>query len=348
MTKRSASHSDENSHGGKRHQTERLSDSHHVHDQLEPNTMRLAMPSMYSITRWLSSEISSSLPPIPKILDQKLEETVFRHPAFRQLGPSYERLEWLGDAYLELIASGLIHQTFTSTAAGRCSQLRELLIRNSNLAQYFRDYGLQSKAQLPPEIQKATSHGRGRSKDKDLVKTQGDMFEAYVAAAIISDPENGMANTVSWLKTLFGRTIKDQIVQNEEALKDPVGGANLMTHHTYLAAADQGSKMTARDQLQDEIGSKGVKIRYEDIPGNAKEKNLRLPLFTVGVYLDGWGERNKLLGTGTALAKKEAAQKAAAVALANKKLLKTYKEKKRIFVEALRAAEGDDAHPAGG
>jgi ribonuclease-3 len=50
-----------------------------------------------------------------------------------------------------------------------------------------------------------------------------------------------------------------------------------------------------------------------------KDSETKLPLFTVGVYLTGHG-------------KKEAGMKAAQVALDNSKAMKTYAEKKRLFV----------------
>jgi ribonuclease-3 len=47
--------------------------------------------------------------------------------------------------------------------------------------------------------------------------------------------------------------------------------------------------------------------------------------------LTGWGEQNRLLGTGTAHGKKDAGMKAAAMAIQNKKTMLMYTEKKRVF-----------------
>ncbi|KAF5137434.1 Ribonuclease 3 [Metarhizium anisopliae] len=298
------------------------------------------IPAMFGLTPWLPSDIPSSLPCIPKILDPELEATVFLHPGLSDPLRGYERLEWLGDAYLELIASSLIYQTFTSTPVGRCSQLREILIRNKTLAQYFREYGLESKAQLPGDLKKDISRGRGSSSDKDIIKTQADMFEAYVAAAIISDPENGMANTASWLKSLWARTIKDQIVANDKKRK--MATQPNSTEQGSTKDISSHSNLSAKEKLRIEIGVKGVLVRYEDMPRMGRDRDLGLPLYTVGAYLDGWGERNKLLGTGTALGKKEAAQKAAQQALENKKLLKPYVAKKAAFMEAMEATKASE------
>ncbi|KAL6860308.1 hypothetical protein ACO1O0_004335 [Amphichorda felina] len=219
--------------------------------------------------------------------------------------------------------------------SGRCSQIREQLVRNITLAGYFREYSLMSKAQLPQEIFRNSSVGRGRSSDKDLVKTQADMFEAYVAAVIVSDPENGLSNCVNWLKGLWSRTIQDQIVKAE---RDAPAKQAQETSATSTTRA-----ITPREQLASLIAVKGVLIQYKDMPGKEKrDKNLKLELFTVGVYLTGWGENDLLLGWGTALGKKEASQKAATRALENKKLMKLYAGKKQAFLEAQRVAQGGD------
>jgi ribonuclease-3 len=186
---------------------------------------------------------------------------------------------------------------------------------------------LSSKARLPKDFGSGKGLGRGSSKDKDLLKTQSDMLEAYVAAAIISDPQDGLANTMEWVKTLWGQTIRSQIKTAEVKEKAAV------------ETSATGQKSPPKEVLARTIGAKGILIQYKDLPCNKKDANLKLPLFTVGVYLTGWGEREKLLGTGTALGKAEAGHKAADVALQNKKLMQVYVEKKRVFMEAKNAAQ---------
>ncbi|ODA81622.1 hypothetical protein RJ55_00123 [Drechmeria coniospora] len=297
------------------------------------------MPSLADFIPWRSSEIDGHLPPLPKILDPELEKTAFTHPGASRRGESYERLEWLGDAYIELAATGLIFQTFTHTHAGRCSQLREILVRNTTLAGYFRKYGLPARAHLPPDFGKERCLGRGSSKDKDLCKTQADMFEAYFGAVIASDGENGKRNAMAWIRTLWGQTIKEHIIEYEKAQ-----AANQPSKATTPSLGPGGADLNPKDKLRATIGVKGITIRYEDVPGNRKDKDHGLPLYTVAVYLDGWGEVNKHLGTGTAMQKKEAGQKAAAQALENKKLMRVYEGKKKAFQEALMTAQ--ESEPA--
>ena len=93
--------------------------------------------------------------------------------------------------------------------------------------------------------------------------------------------------------------------------------------------------LSPKEQLQKLLGSKGVHITYRDAAPEKKDPKNKLALFTVGVYLTGWGEKDKMLGSGKANGKKDAGTKAAEMALANKKMMKMYMEKKRVFDEQM-------------
>ncbi|KAM3499344.1 hypothetical protein MY10362_007395 [Beauveria mimosiformis] len=278
----------------------------------------LRIPSMDHATPWRSSEMSRELPPLPAVKDEGLEKLAFTHPGSvpgSRPDQQYERLEWLGDAYLELFATALIDKTFLQLPSGRCSQIRERLIRNTTLASYFREYGLEARARLPSDVINQRKPSRGSSSDKDLLKTQSDMFEAYVAAVILSDPENGIETTMSWLKALWGRSLIEDVQKAERS-------------------QNTRRERTPKEELSSRIVIKGITLRYERIHSNKRDKHLGQELFTVGVYLDGWGESGKLLGVGSALSIKEAGQKAAAGVMENKKLMKVYESNKKEFMEA--------------
>jgi len=94
--------------------------------------------------------------------------------------PSYEQLEWIGDVYLELIASELIAQTFPTLDPGRASQYREMLIRNSTLGQFSLHYGLDRRANFPAEFGLGGRPNGTQASEKHRAKAPGDIFEAYV------------------------------------------------------------------------------------------------------------------------------------------------------------------------
>ncbi|KAH8657075.1 ribonuclease III domain-containing protein [Tricladium varicosporioides] len=281
-----------------------------------------------SITPWTSSSIPKSMPPLPPILDKTLEEATFRHVNtgtghFTDL--TYERLEWVGDAYIELTATLLISQTFPILSPGKSSQMRERLVKNQNLARYSKHYGFDLRAQLG-------THPEVRDPDK-MVKVHGDIFEAYVAAIILSDPQNGVARATAWLKDLFGMVLREDIAaeeRKEEEYQNPMWNLGIAVPDT-----SKEDKLNMKDRLQKALGAKGIKITYQDEGEPTKDRNSKLPLYTVGIYLTGWGENNKQLGFGSALGKKEAGMKAAGMALGNKRLMAPLLEKKRMHDEQL-------------
>ncbi|KAF4344041.1 ribonuclease III [Fusarium beomiforme] len=300
------------------------------------------------VSRWTVADIPSSLPPLPPI-STKLEEEVFRHPGLG--GPNYERLEWYGDATLEMVSTELVFETFPYLPTGRSSQLREQLVRNLTLSCYYREYGMQHKTKLPVHMGSMVDLIQRSGRDKDTIKIQGDVFEAYVGAVVKSDPQHGSANAVAWLKALWARTIKDQIKQAEQHQKEatktqefsiqtssiiPSAEQDITQGSTPPTAKPTGPRSN-KERLANAIVVKGIKLRYEDMPCKKKDKNLNLPLFAIGVYLDGWGESGKLLGCGTALGKKEAGDKAAKDALDNRKQLKVYEVKKEAWMKEAHA-----------
>lgn len=279
------------------------------------------IPPPLSLTPWTSASIPKSFPALPAIKSPDLETATFTHSgATSNAGAlSYERLEWLGDAYLYLVSTILISSTFTSHLPGKCTQIRELLVKNETLASYARQYGFEKRAHLPQEFSD-DSHKGYRAKEGEKIKVMGDIFEAYIAAVVLSDPDQGVDRVSSWLKSLWAQTIskqiKDQERLNEKANAIPVGDVTV--------------NLNPKEMLSRKIGAKGVKITYKDAGPEKKDRATGFPLFTVGVYLDGWGEHDKQLGIGKALGKKDAGMKAAEMALANKELMALYGEMKKV------------------
>jgi len=289
--------------------------------------------SPLAVTPWTSSSIPSSLPALPKVYDPTLEAAAFIHSGCGSGKPteaSYERLEWVGDAYLYITSTLLISQTFPALLPGKCSQIRERLVKNAILADYARQYGFEERAKVPDAILGATKHP---AKAHERVKILGDIFEAYVAAVVLSDPESGVARATEWLKSLWAMTISKEILHQErhgEKLDSPLWRLR-GSKASVEEKPSQQSALNAKDRLQKALGSKGVKITYRDSAPEKKDKETKLPIFTVGVYLDGWGEKDKQLGIGRAHGKKDAGMMAAEQVLANKKLMKLYTERKRVF-----------------
>lgn len=269
--------------------------------------------------------MSKSHPPLPAVLDEALKTAALTHTGMTKhpSDPSYERLEWIGDSYVYMIASLLVFQTFPDLEPGRCAQFRETLIRNATLCKYTRHYGLDRIANFPEEFGLEGRIGGTSASDKQRMKVLGDIFEAYVGAVILSDPENGVQRAADWLKALWGPELENEIRREEN--KKPA----------------TTSQLSPKTELERAIAVQGVKILYRDLPNFKKDKMTKLPLFTVGCFLTGWGETDKQLGFGSALGKKEAGAKAAQMALDNRKSLKPYIDMKKEHMEARAAAQAE-------
>ncbi|KAK4175939.1 ribonuclease III domain-containing protein [Triangularia setosa] len=282
-------------------------------------------------SKWTTKDLSKSkatLPPLPPILDPTLEAAALTHSG-RKKSPSdlsYERLEWIGDVYLELIASELIYSTFPTIPEGEMSRRRELLIRNSTLSAFSIRYGLDKRANFPEEFQLAGRPKGSTANAKRKEKALADIFEAYVGAIVRSDPANGYKNAVAWLKALWGPLLEQEVKVEE-------GGGREIDK-------EQNPKV----RLEQLIGASHVKIEYRDLPGTGERWVDKQPQFGIGVYFTGWGEENVLLGEAWDFGKKGAGHKAAEKACGHPVVLTRLVERKRAFMaqRAIKRAEEEE------
>lgn len=285
-----------------------------------PQSSTPGAPSTYPDPFKNSKRHHNTLPELPPILDELLADVPFTHQGVlggrttsEVINMSYDRLEFVGDAYIELIATRLIFPRFPDLPAGRLSQKRESLVKNESLAEFSLAYGFDKRVNLPK------SYFQGQEQNKLWTKTMGDVFEAYVAAVILSDPVNGFAVAEAWLTELW-----------EPKLCMP----------DHIAAWDSNAKV----QLASRIMGKGIKIQYRDeAQPNVIRKEGKV-VFQVGAYLTGWGWEDMHLGSGTGLNKNEAGSKAATQALANP-LTEKIEAVKREF-DVRRMAERNNQNDA--
>ena len=258
-----------------------------------------------------------ALPDLPLIVD-KYATCVFTHPS---LGAqelidgtmvSYDRLEWLGDAYLELMASRYIFSLHSELSAGRMSQVREYLVKNETLAQFAVAYGFDSKLRIAEASRPADR--------RDKVKVHGDVFEAYVAAVVLSDGIEGFGNAEEWMVKLW-EGIKASVVK------------------------EGGDETRAKSELQTKIGFKGVNIEYKDERPSVVHKGQGIETHFVGVYLTGWGWENQHLGSGQGMSKKAAGMAAARQALEEKtQIIEEIDKLKAVARKEVEAQKANEIH----
>ncbi|KAJ5381033.1 uncharacterized protein N7496_003461 [Penicillium cataractarum] len=243
-----------------------------------------------------SKESEPPLPSPPHILDDQLQKAVFTHSACNgDSNSNYDRLEILGDAYIELIATRLVWQKFPGIPAGRISQIRELLVKNDTLAGFAEAYGFDRKALVPANYS---------DQPKRWTKTKGDIFEAYVAAVILSRPAGGGYELAEqWLTSLWLPKLS--------------------------GLGHQKASLRSKEALAQQIMARDVKLEYLEERQSIQKKGTGTQTFFIGVYLTGWGWTKRHLGSGQGSSKVAAGDEAARNALLNTSLITEITAQKR-------------------
>lgn len=114
--------------------------------------------------------------------DENLLETAFTHTSYanehRLLKISHnERLEFLGDAVLQLIISEYLYEKYPKRPEGDLSKLRSMIVREESLAGFARDCQFDYFIKLGRGEEKSG----GRNRDTIL----GDLFEAFLGALLL-------------------------------------------------------------------------------------------------------------------------------------------------------------------
>ncbi|ORY17616.1 ribonuclease III domain-containing protein [Clohesyomyces aquaticus] len=239
---------------------------------------------------YIAKKISAAkdLPPLPPITEPWLKEAVFTHKSASEasLGEkvNYERLEFLGDAYIEIIATRIICDHFAHLETGQQALLRESIVKNETLAQLSNAYGFGDRI---------THVGHMLQQEKGWAKILADVFEAYVAAIMLSDPDTGFWTAEKWLSDLWAPRL---LAYKEKPLEDPM----------------------AREEMRRLLGGKGILLDYR-MERNMEQGPNGVQNFFMGVYLTGWGYEDEWLGSGEGQSKSQACIQAAMDALANRR-----------------------------
>jgi ribonuclease-3 len=269
----------------------------------------------HNTTTNVDKPASSVLPQLPQITNVALASAPFMHasllPAY--VAPtgtnSYEPLEFLGDAYLEVIATRLIHSRFPLHTVGQKAGLRELLVKNETLAEYSTAYGFGERVQ--------SSHKERHG--PVWTKVLGDVFEAYLACIIIQDEESdaGFLLAEQWLTELWA----PKILEWRKA-GDGLQDTSRNNSQTLDPKTDLNRLLTGKD----------AKVEYREEKEMQLIKDGNRTIFFMAVYLTGWGFQNQHLGSGEGRSKQIASTNAAEYALRNSQdIIQTAHQRKTYF-----------------
>lgn len=256
-----------------------------THDLFHPRTVQDVPVHPYTCAQPIQIYPAPPLPAIPE--GGRYAQAVFTHKSTtthdRVSGASdltYEKLEFLGDAYIEIIATRLIFSRYPKLTAGRQAQARERIVKNETLAQFGHAYHFKDRLQAS-DVANATAKG--------TTKILADVFEAYVAAIVLSDPFDGFKRAEEWLTELWSPILLDFLGPGEKANAEYNGNA--------------------KQELQQKILHPTAKLEYlEDKP---MEQSKHEQKYFIGLYLTGYGYDKKKLGYGEGRNKVEAGNRAA-------------------------------------
>ncbi len=121
---------------------------------------------------------------------------------------SYERLEFLGDAVLELLTSEFLFNQYPHQNEGELTAYRSALVRTEMLA----------KVALEVKLESMVIMGRGEKFSKGPLNTHilADVFEAYLGALFI---DQGLSTVKGFLQEQLFPKIETVIAQH--SFKDP-------------------------------------------------------------------------------------------------------------------------------
>jgi len=143
--------------------------------------------------------------------DHALYEEALTHSSYAHeagWGASNERLEFLGDAVLELVVSDYLYQRFPAYPEGRLTQIRHCIVNEHALAEMARDFNLGAFLKL----------GKGELSSGGSRKTSllADALEALFGALFI---DLGYEKTRELLVQLLGRAL-EEVTQGAYPLSD--------------------------------------------------------------------------------------------------------------------------------
>lgn len=139
-----------------------------------------------------------------KVKDRNIFLEAFTHSTFvneNRKGKDYQRLEFLGDAIIDMLVAKYIYQTHPTLEEGDMSLLRSKVVSTKNLASIAQKLGLSEYIRF----------GRSSEKLKNNAKINADVFESLCAAIFLN---SGISVLNKFLKSNIFVQI-DQLVGTE-------------------------------------------------------------------------------------------------------------------------------------
>ena len=162
--------------------------------------------------------------------DRKLLETALTHPSFGgdHHVPHYQRLEFLGDAVLELAVSRYLYFELPEVDEGKLTRIRAALVREESLNRAARRIGLGDFIRL--------SVGEERSGGREKPSILSDVMEAVLAAVYL---DAGFDEAVRIIGMVLGEELRPEVLKDhldaKSRLQELMQREGRMPSYDYLS-----------------------------------------------------------------------------------------------------------------
>ncbi len=156
-------------------------------------------------------------------------------------GPNNERLEFLGDAVLQLVISELVFEKTKDASEGQLSRLRATLVKDTTLAELAQAHGIGEHLILGSGEKKAGGHRRS--------SILADALEAIFGAVYL---DSGLAGAREIIHTAYG-----------DRLHELPAAADLRDPKSRLQEFLQGRKMALPDYTMQKVSGKAHKQSFD-------------------------------------------------------------------------------------
>lgn len=162
--------------------------------------------------------------------DERLILTALTHPSYGgdHRAPHYQRLEFLGDAVLELAISKYLYAELPDVDEGKLTRLRAELVREETLCKVARELDLGRYVKL--------SVGEERSGGREKPSILSDVAEAVIAAVYLDGGIDAAIAVV--MRAYAGLLTPDKLSDNLDAktkLQEALQSVGLMPEYELLS-----------------------------------------------------------------------------------------------------------------
>lgn len=191
-------------------------------------------------------DVIPGYPVKPETLGQALT-----HKSAEEEGPNNERLEFLGDAVIEILISDHLYRNFPHFSEGELTKARVLAVSEPALAEAARRLGLGQRLRM--------SKGEEASGGRDRPSILSDAFEAVVAAIYL---DLGMDRARQFVIDNLSHTLREMRDRDYKSLLQEFTQEKLRITPSYSIIAEEGPAhekvFTAQVVIGDEVRGEGT------------------------------------------------------------------------------------------